>query len=112
LLSYIFHFGDYVPFLFHNFIDEQNKTNQNVSGFCPTIFDGWSCVNATASGSLAVFPCPRFAHLNFHHESKPPLAGSGNDQIQRETGRKKERKKEKDSDSDSIETRSAVFLAI
>ena len=40
------------------------------SGFCPTVFDGWSCVGATPAGEKAVFSCPNFTHLFFYPESK------------------------------------------
>ena len=46
-----------------------------ILGNCPTVFDGWSCVNSTPSGTAAVFPCPKFSHLNFYHESKIIIFG-------------------------------------
>ena len=38
--------------------------------FCPIVFDGWMCVNATKAGEEAVFGCPDFKHHNYLSKSK------------------------------------------
>ena len=38
--------------------------------FCPTVFDGWTCIEATPAGQVAKVSCPAFYNFNFHEESK------------------------------------------
>ena len=39
-------------------------------GYCPTVFDGWSCINSTLAGETAEFPCPPFDNFNYNEKSK------------------------------------------
>ena len=38
--------------------------------YCPTIFDGWSCINATEAGTTATFSCPPFKGIAYDPECK------------------------------------------
>ena len=37
---------------------------------CPTVFDGWTCINAVPAGQVANVSCPVFDNFNYHAESK------------------------------------------
>lgn len=49
-----------IYYSFNNFIAD---------GFCPTVFDGWSCLNKTPAGEVANVSCPSFV-VGFDPNSK------------------------------------------
>jgi len=44
--------------------------NGSETDFCPTVFDGWTCIEATPAGQVAKVSCPAFYNFNFHEENK------------------------------------------
>ena len=49
---------------------ESLSNGDDDSGFCPMLFDGWSCVNATRAGEVGVVTCPDFAWYNYDKQSE------------------------------------------
>ena len=59
-----------VTLLFYAYITLYIYFNVESGVFCPIVFDGWMCVNATRAGEEAVFGCPNFKHLDYLSKSK------------------------------------------
>ena len=67
--SSIYHVKD--PYLLSNLINCTKEISPTPDGYCPSIFDSWSCFNATPPNSLQKAPCPDFPVLKFakHHSA-------------------------------------------
>jgi hypothetical protein len=61
--SSLYHVKD--PYILSNLIDCTKEITLTPDGYCPRIFDAWSCFSATQPNSLQKAPCPDFPVLKF-----------------------------------------------
>ena len=59
------HFAVKAPYLFTRLINCTKTVSLTPDGYCPRIFDSWSCFAATPPNSLQEEPCPDFPVLKY-----------------------------------------------
>ena len=52
-------------YLLTRLFDCVQRVSKTIPGFCPLIFDSWSCFNSTPAGTVQKEPCPDFEIFNF-----------------------------------------------